>query len=119
MSDTTPPEIEADHIRLRLLAGFKHVAVIAGNSRKLEQIRKLFLTSNQADDPRVNFYSPEAFTAKLREWAAADSAGGATEKKKLGKNKSIFSVAARRTPEEWQEYQKGLLKKLAERMKPK
>jgi hypothetical protein len=56
ISVTTTPKTEADHIRLRLKAGFKHVAVISENRRKLNLIQAAFLEqSGNKDASKVGF----------------------------------------------------------------
>jgi hypothetical protein len=83
ISVTTPPEKEADHIRLRLKAGFQHVAVISSNRRKLELIQAAFMKHRTGlDVSKVGFYTPKEFNLQLFNWAADDPAGGKLEKSK-------------------------------------
>ena len=90
ISDTTPPEKEADHIRLRLKAGFKHVAVISANRRKLNLIQAAFVEQcGSKDVSKVGFYVPKEFFAQLFTWAADDPEGGKIEKGKP--KKQIFN----------------------------
>lgn len=81
ISHTTPPNIEADHIRLRLKAGFQRVAVISANRRKLNHIESAFtdLNGGKSSD-KVGFYVPKEFFAQLFDWAAQDPEGGAHER---------------------------------------
>jgi len=66
ISVTTPPEKEADHIRLRLKAGFQHVAVISANRRKLNLIQDAYLRlGGSRDAVRVGFYTPKEFFTQL------------------------------------------------------
>jgi hypothetical protein len=93
ISDTTHPETEADHIRLRLLASFTHVGVISANGRKLKLIEEAFLGLGvTAVTGTVGFYSPKEFIAQLFAWAADDPTGGAEERGKPRRQK--FDLAA-------------------------
>lgn len=94
ISVTTPPEKEADHIRLRLKAGFKHVAVISANRRKLHLIQEVYLKRNgNKDVSKVGFYSPKEFFAQLFTWATDDPAGGKIEKGKPKKQNFDFGAS--------------------------
>jgi hypothetical protein len=78
---TTRPETEADHIRLRLKAGFPYVAVVSLNRRSLQLIEEAYLRLGaDADISKVGFYTPEEFKAQLFNWAADDPEGGAIER---------------------------------------
>ena len=88
---TTPAEKEADHIRLRLQAGFHHVAMISANRQKLNRIRETFFKSgHDAEDSKVGFYTPEEFVTQLYGWAADDPEGGLLEKGKPKKQNFDF-----------------------------
>lgn len=90
ISVTTTPKTEADHIRLRLKAGFKHVAVISANRRKLNLIQAAFVEQCGSNDvSKVGFYVPKEFFAQLFTWAADDPEGGKIEKGKP--KKQIFN----------------------------
>jgi hypothetical protein len=94
ISVTTPPEKEADHIRLRLKAGFQHVAVISANRRKLNLIQAAYLKqSSNKDASKVGFYTPKEFFAKLFTWAADDPEGGIIEKGKPKKQDFDFGAS--------------------------
>jgi hypothetical protein len=87
---TTRPETEADHIRLRLKAGFSHVAVVSLNRRSLELIEEAFLRLRvNADISQIGFYTPEEFKAQLFNWAADDPEGGAIERGQPVKRKDM------------------------------
>jgi hypothetical protein len=83
VSVTTPPYMEADHIRLRLKAGFGHVAVISANRRKLHLIEAAFLEQGGGTEAsKVGFYSPKEFKDQLFSWATDDPEGGRLERGK-------------------------------------
>ena len=83
ISDTTTPVTEADHIRLRLKAGFQHVAVLSTNRRKLSLIKTVYLEQcGDAEISKVGFYTPKEFKAQLFSWAVADPEGGKLERDK-------------------------------------
>ena len=92
ISVTTQPAIEADHIRLRLKAGFNHVAVVSINRRKLKLIEAAFLQLKPgAGMAKVGFYSPDEFLGLLSTWAIDDPDGGALEKAKPKKQDIDFN----------------------------
>ena len=92
VSVTTQPAIEADHIRLRLKAGFNHVAVVSINRRKLKLIEAAFLQLKPgAGTAKVGFYSPDEFLGLLSTWAMDDPDGGALEKAKPKKQDIDFN----------------------------
>ena len=92
ISVTTPPEKEADHIRLRLKAGFQQIAVISANRRKLNLIQEIFLKQGgNKDASKVGFYTPKEFFAQLFSWAADDPEGGKVEKGKPKKQNFNFN----------------------------
>lgn len=94
ISVTTPPETEADHIRLRLKAGFQHVAVISANRRKLNLIQEAYVRqSGTIAASKVGFYTPKEFFAQLFTWAADDPEGGKVEKGKPKKQSFNFSLS--------------------------
>jgi hypothetical protein len=87
---TTRPETEADHIRLRLKAGFSHVAVVSLNRRSLQLIEEAYLRLGaEADISKVGFYTPEEFITQLFNWAADDPEGGAIERDQPVKRKDM------------------------------
>ena len=105
ISVTTPPETEADHIRLRLKAGFQHVAVISANRRKLNLIQEAYSKkSGTKATSKVGFYTPKEFFAQLFTWATDDPEGGKIEKGKPRKQNFNFDLTpediARRAEEE-------------------
>ena len=115
ISVTTTPKTEADHIRLRLKAGFKHVAVISANRRKLNLIQAAFVEqSGSKDISKVGFYVPKEFFAQLFNWAVDDPEGGKVERAKPKKRIFNSVVVANR-----EEEQKKLLDDLAVLMKRK
>ena len=115
ISDTTPPEKEADHIRLRLKAGFKHVAVISANRRKLNLIQAAFVEQCGSQNvSKVGFYVPKEFFAQLFTWAVDDPEGGKVERTKPKKRVFNSIVIANR-----EEEQKKMLDELAILMKRK
>jgi hypothetical protein len=92
ISDTTPAETEADHIRLRLKAGFKHVAVISNNRRKLNRIQAAYLKqSGNKLTSKVGYYTPKEIFAQLFTWATDDPEGGKVEKSKPRKRVFNFN----------------------------
>ena len=104
ISVTTPAEKEADHIRLRLKAGFQQVAVISANRRKLILIQEAYLRLDK-DLSKVGFYTPKEFSAQLFDWATDDPEGGKIEKGKPRKrvfnfDKSSEGKASRAEKEE-------------------
>jgi hypothetical protein len=83
ISDTTTPVTEADHIRLRLKAGFQHVAVLSSNRRKLTLIKTACVEqSEETEISKVGFYTPKEFKAQLLNWALDDPKGGKLERDK-------------------------------------
>jgi hypothetical protein len=83
ISVTTHKTIEADHIRLRLTAGFTHVAVISKNRRKLPKIEASYLKLIPgASLDKVGFYSHDEFLSLLSKWAMDDPEGGTQERAK-------------------------------------
>ena len=94
ISVTTPPETEADHIRLRLKAGFQHVAVISANRRKLNLIQEAYSKqSGTKATSKVGFYTPKEFFAQLFVWAADDPEGGKVESRKPKKQTFNFNLS--------------------------
>jgi hypothetical protein len=92
ISVTTQPAIEADHIHLRLKAGFNHVAVVSNNRRKLKLIEAAFLQLKPgAGLAKVGFYSPDEFLDQLSDWALDDLEGGAVERAKPRKQEIDFN----------------------------
>jgi hypothetical protein len=91
ISDPTPPEIEADHIRLRLQAGFQHVAVISSSRQKLNLIHAAYLAQDgNTDISKVAFYAPKEFIDQLFSWAGDDPAGGQLEREKPRKQDDVL-----------------------------
>jgi hypothetical protein len=119
ISVTTPPEKEADHIRLRLKAGFKHVAVISANRRKLNLIQDAYLKQcGNQDAIRVGFYTPKEFFAQLFAWAADDPEGGKVESRKPKKQTFNFNLLPEAVANRAENEQK-MLEDLAKMMKRK
>ena len=115
ISVTTTPKTEADHIRLRLKAGFKHVAVISANRRKLNLIQAAFVEQcGSKDVSKVGFYVPKEFFAQLFTWAVDDPEGGKVERAKPRKRVFNSVVVANR-----EEEQKKMLNDLVTLMKRK
>ncbi len=114
---TTRPETEADHIRLRLKAGFSHVAVVSLNRRSLQLIKEAYLQLGvNADISKVGFYTPEEFKAQLFNWAADDPEGGAVERGQPVKRKDM-SNSGQLSDEERRKRHKDELEKLIKAMK--
>jgi hypothetical protein len=114
---TTRPETEADHIRLRLKAGFRHVAVVSLNHRSLELIEEAYLRLGaDADISEVGFYMPDEFKGQLFNWAADDPEGGAIERGQPVKRKDM-SNSGRLSDEEPRQRHKEELEKLTKALK--
>jgi hypothetical protein len=114
---TTRPETEADHIRLRLKAGFSHVAVVSLNRRSLQFIKEAFLQLGlNADISKVGFYTPEEFKSLLFNWASDDPEGGAIERGQPVKRKDMPS-SGHLTKEQQAQRHKEELEKLIKAMK--
>ncbi len=114
---TTRPETEADHIRLRLKAGFNHVAVVSLNRRSLKLIEEAYLRLGaETDISKVGFYTPEEFKAQLFNWATDDPEGGAIERGQPAKRKGM-SNSGQLSPEQQALRHKEELEKLTKAMR--
>jgi len=116
VSVTTHKTIEADHIRLRLKAGFTHVAVISEKRRKLPKIEASYLKlipSARLD--KVGFYSLDEFLSQLSAWAMDDPEGGALERAKPRKQ-NLGTKPPPKNPVEQAEVQQALLADLKKMM---
>ena len=117
ISATTPPEMEADHIRLRLKAGFGHIAVVSANRRKLKLIGESFLRLGvDADISKVGFYTPQEFITQLFNWAADDPEGGAIERGQPQKRRDMQN-SSQLSDEERRQRHKEELEKLTKALK--
>ena len=116
ISVTTHKTIEADHIRLRLKAGFTHVAVISQIRRKLPKIEASYLKLIPgASLDKVGFYSRDEFLSQLSTWAVDDPEGGALERAKPRKQ-NLGSKPPPQNPVEQAEVQRALLADLQKMM---
>ena len=116
ISVTTHRTIEADHIRLRLKAGFTHVAVISQNRRKLPKIEASYLKLIPgASLDKVGFYSCDEFLSQLTTWAVDDPEGGALERAKPRKQ-NLGNKPPPENPVEQAEVQQALLADLQKMM---
>jgi hypothetical protein len=116
ISVTTHKTIEADHIRLRLKAGFTHVAVISQKRRKLPKIEAAYLQLIPgASLDKVGFYSCDDFLSQLSAWAMDDPAGGALERAKP-KKQDFGSIPPPENPIQRAEVQQALLADLRTKM---
>lgn len=116
ISVTTHKTIEADHIRLRLKAGFTHVAVISQNRRKLPKIEAAYLKLIPgASLDKVGFYSRDEFLSRLSTWAVDDPEGGAWERAKPRKQ-NLGANPPPQNPVEQAEVQRALLADLQKMM---
>ena len=116
ISVTTHKTIEADHIRLRLKAGFTHVAVIAQNRRKLPKIETSYLKLIPgASLDKVGFYSCDEFLSQLSTWAVDDPESGALERAKPRKQ-NLGANPPPKNPVEQAEVQRTLLADLQKMM---
>ena len=107
---------EADHIRLRLKAGFTHVAVISQNRRKLPKIEASYLKMIPgASLDKVGFYSRDEFLSQLSAWALDDPEGGAQERAKPRKQ-NLGSTPPPKDPIERAAVQRALLDDLRKQM---
>jgi hypothetical protein len=80
---TTNVADEVAHIHKRLQAGFKHVAVISANRKKLNRIQQVLTQGGSIEQPPgVGFYSPAEFISQLFDWATEDPEGGRAERAK-------------------------------------
>ncbi len=70
------------HIHKRLQAGFKQVAVISKNRKKLNRIQVLTQGGSMPQPPGVGFYSTAEFISQLFDWATEDPEGGKAERAK-------------------------------------
>ncbi|MHB8519861.1 MAG: type IV secretory system conjugative DNA transfer family protein [Limisphaerales bacterium] len=118
ISVTTPVDYELGNIRKCFDAGFGHVAVICADKRKLASIRDAAAPLAAEHKSRIGFYAPDAFLAKLREWARLDPDGGKVEgsqprKRKVRLQTSPISEAER------EQREASLFAKLAAMMKGK
>jgi hypothetical protein len=114
---TTRPETEADHIRLRMKAGFSHVAVVSLNRRSLKLIEEAYLQLGaDADISKVGFYTPEEFKAQLFNWAADDAEGGTIERSQPHRRQDMPS-SGHLTDEERRQRHKIELEKLTKALK--
>jgi hypothetical protein len=114
---TTHKTIEADHIRLRLKAGFTHVAVISQLRRKLPKIEAAFLQLMPgASLEKVGFYSRDDFLNQLSTWALDDPEGGALERAKPRKQDFEASVFSPENPAQQAEARRALLADLQRKM---
>ncbi|HEV2436924.1 MAG TPA: type IV secretion system DNA-binding domain-containing protein [Verrucomicrobiae bacterium] len=114
---TTRPETEADHIRLRLKAGFSHVAVVSLNRRSLQLIKEAYLRLGaNADVSKVGFYTPQEFITQLFNWAADDPEGGAIQRGQPVKRKDMPN-SSQLSDEERKQRHKDELEKLIKAMK--
>jgi hypothetical protein len=114
---TTRPETEADHIRLRLKAGFPYVAVVSLNRRSLQLIETAYLRLGaDADISKVGFYIPEEFKAQLFNWASDDPEGGAIERGRPVK-RMVLSDSGQLSPEQLALRYKEELEKLTKALK--
>jgi hypothetical protein len=117
ISVTTHKTIEADHIRLRLKAGFTHVAVISQLRRKLPKIEAAFLQLMPgASLEKVGFYSRDDFLNQLSTWALDDPEGGALERAKPRKQDFEASVFSPENPAQQAEARRALLADLQRKM---
>jgi Type IV secretion-system coupling protein DNA-binding domain len=116
ISVTTHKTIEADHIRLRLKAGFTHVAVISQNRRKLPKIEATYLKLIPgASLDKVGFYSRDEFLNQLSTWAMDDHEGGAQERAKPRKQ-NLGTKPPPQNPVEQAQVQRALLADLQKMM---
>jgi hypothetical protein len=114
---TSRPETEADHIRLRLKAGFSHVAVVSANRRSLQLIKEAYLRLGvEADISKVGFYTPKEFITQLFDWAADDPEGGAIERSQPRRRQAMPN-AGQLSDEERSKRHKEELEKLRKAMK--
>lgn len=114
---TTRPETEADHIRLRLKAGFSHVAVVSLNRRSLQSIKEAYSQLGvYVDISKIGFYTPAEFKAQLFNWAADDPEGGAIERGKPVKRKDMPN-SGQLSDEERKQRHKVELQKLMKALK--
>jgi hypothetical protein len=91
---TTNVKDEVAHIRERLQAGFKHVAVISANRKKLDRIkRELTQDGSIEQPPGVGFYCPAEFISQLFDWATEDPEGGRAERAKPRRRNHAYPVA--------------------------
>jgi hypothetical protein len=68
-------------MRLRLKAGFGHVAVVSLNRRSLQLIKEAFSRMGaDADVSKVGFCAPAEFKAQLFDWAEDEPEGRAIER---------------------------------------
>jgi hypothetical protein len=116
ISVTTHKTIEADHIRLRLKAGFTHVAVISQTRRKLPKIEAAYLQLIPgATLDKIGFYSRDEFLGQLSAWAMDDPEGGALERTKP-KKQDFGSNPPPENPAQRAEAQRALLADLKKKM---
>jgi len=116
ISVTTHKTIEADHIRLRLKAGFTHVAVISQDGRKLPKIKAAYLhLIPGASLDKVGFYSRNEFLGQLSAWALDDPAGGAMERAKPKKQDFDFNPPPEKLARR-EENQRAMLADLQKKM---
>jgi hypothetical protein len=105
------------HIHRRLQAGFKQVAVVSLNRKKLNRIQQELTQGGSIQQPAgVGFYSPSEFISLLFDWAAEDPEGGIVEKGKP-KKRNVALNAAQLTEGERKQREKEMLESLNRAMK--
>ena len=92
---TTNVEDEVAHIHKRLQIGFKLVAVISTNRRKLNRIQHVLTQGGSIEQPPgVGFYSPAGFISQLFNWVTEDPEGGRAERAKPRKRNMPLNSGA-------------------------